>query len=237
MTSSTSDQGYAHPELLADTGWLQERLEEPGLRIIDCDPMEVYRRAHIRGAVGIPVNHYLKDAGDSVHVMPPDQFAELMGKLGVENDTTVVTYDASGGLHAARVWWVLNYYGHTDVKVLNGGWTKWFAEGRPSTWEAPQVAPTSYRPGANPDILCSLDYGKACVEKEGVVFLDVRSQGEWTGENSRSNSRSGRIPGAVHLEWLDLVTRDEPRVFKPAAELRAMLAEVGVPPEREVLTY
>ena len=160
-----------------------------------------------------------------------------MGRLGVENDTTVVTYDAAGSLHAARVWWVLSYYGHTDVRVLNGGWQKWFAEGRPASLQPAAVAQTSYTPAANPDLLCTLDYAKSCVEREGVVLLDVRSDGEWTGENTRGNAHSGHVPGAVHLEWLNFMTRDEPRVFKPASELRATLAEVGVTPEQEVVTY
>jgi thiosulfate/3-mercaptopyruvate sulfurtransferase len=238
MTSAPSQrEGYARPELLADTAWLQQCLEDPKLRIIDCDPYDTYRRAHIKGAVGLRVNHYIKDAKDSVHVMPPDQFAQLMGSLGVDRDTTVVTYDGAGSLYAARVWWTLNYYGHTNVKVLDGGWNKWFLEDRPGSIEAPKLRETSYQPRANPDLLCTLDHGKACVGKPDSLFLDVRSDGEWTGENNRGNKRVGHIPGAVHLEWTNFVTKDEPRVFKPAGELRAMLAQAGVTPEREVITY
>ena len=237
MTAPTQDQGYARPELLVDTDWLQQHLDDPKVRVIDCDPIDAYRRAHVQGAVGLPVHQFLKDSADSIHVMPPDQFAALMGRLGVENDTTVVTYDAAGSLHAARVWWVLSYYGHTNVRVLNGGWQKWFAEGRPASLQPAAIAQTSYTPAANPDLLCTLDYAKSCVEREGVALLDVRSDGEWTGENARGNAHSGHVPGSVHLEWLNFMTRDEPRVFKPASELRAMLAEVGVTPEQEVVTY
>ena len=230
--------GYARPELLAESDWLQERMGDPGLRIVDCDTHDVYRRAHLPNAVGLPVHNYIKDASNSVYVMPPDQFTALMGSLGISNDTLVVTCDGFGSLSAARFWWVMNYYGHTNVRILNGGFSKWLHEGRPITQEVPALPPTTtFEPRVSPDLLCSLDYGKACVGSEEVTFLDVRSEGEWTGENTRGNQRGGHVPGAIHLEWLNFVTNDALRTIKPAQELRAMLKEAGVSPEREVVTY
>ena len=222
--------------LLAETAWLQEHLDDPGLRIIDCEPLDAYQRAHIPGAVGLRVNNFIKDSHDPVHVMPPEEFAQLMGSLGVGPETTVVAYDARG-TPSARMWWVLNYYGHTKVKVLNGGWNAWFAEGRPSTMEVPQVTATTFPPRVNDSLLCILDYGVARVGKEEAVFLDVRSEGEWAGEADRGNRRSGHIPAAVHLEWLSFITDDATRRLKPAHELRAMLAQAGVTPQQEVITY
>ena len=130
---------YAHPELLVDTEWLAQHLDDPTVRIVDCDSPAVYGRAHIPGSLNLshPMlpepQHYLKDPGDPLHVLPPDKFARVMGELGIGDDTLVVAYDDYKGRHAARLWWALAFYGHANVKALNGGWSDWLAEGRPVT--------------------------------------------------------------------------------------------------------
>jgi thiosulfate/3-mercaptopyruvate sulfurtransferase len=86
-------------------------------------------------------------------------------------------------------------------------------------------------------VLCTLDYGRTNVGNADVVFLDVRSDGEWDGSNNRGNKRAGRIPGAVHLEWLNFVTADTYQTIKPAHELRAMLEAAGATPDKEIVTY
>jgi thiosulfate/3-mercaptopyruvate sulfurtransferase len=162
---------------------------------------------------------------------------ELFEGMGIGDDTLVITYDHSGSLYSTRVWWVLNYYGHTNVKVLNGGWRKWVEEGRPISLDRAEEREVTFTPRAQDDLVCTLDYGVAHVNDPDVVFLDVRSDGEWDGSNDRGNKRAGHVPGAVHIEWLNFITNDKHRMFKPAAELRAMLEEAGVTPEKEVVTY
>src|SRR3990170_7462777 len=125
--------GYARPELLATTEWLAERLDDPSIRIVDCDEFAAYRRLHIPGAVGLKAHHYLKDPDNPDHLMPPEMFAAVMADHGIGDAHTVVAYDGSGGLYAARLWWALDYYGHTACRVLNGGFQKWHAEVRPLT--------------------------------------------------------------------------------------------------------
>ena len=238
-----TEEGYAHPELLTETDWLEEHLDDPDIRIVDCDPFDVYRRAHIKGAVGIRVHHYIKQPGYDKEprkfplVAPPDTAKEVMESLGIGDGTRVVAYDSNGSLWAARLWWVLNYYGHTEVTVLNGGWQKWFGEGRPVTLDVPKPEGAVFNPKANPDLVCTLDYGTANVDNPDVVYLDVRSDGEWTGANDRGNKRAGRIPGAVHLEWLNFLQDNPYRTLKPAGELRSLLEQAGVPPGKEVVTY
>ena len=128
---------YPRRDLLVETDWLEAHLEDESIRVIDCDQYENFVRAHIKNAIGIPEHHYLKgpdyltDRFNNPHVAGPEHIAELMSEMGIDSDTVVVAYDHSGGLYAARLWWVLNHYGHRDVKVLNGGWTKWFDEKRP----------------------------------------------------------------------------------------------------------
>jgi thiosulfate/3-mercaptopyruvate sulfurtransferase len=238
-----TNSGYARPELLVESDWLEKHLDDPDLRIVDCEQYDGYRRAHIANAVGIREHHYIKhpdyprDPIGHPLVAPPEHVAQLMGGMGIGDDTLVVVYDGSGGLYAARVWWVLNYFGHTKVKVLNGGWSKWFDEGRPTTTDVPRPAEATFTARERPDVACLLDYGVSCVGRPDTIFLDVRSDGEWEGTNDRGNRRAGHVPGAVHLEWLNFVTDDKHQTIKPAHELRAMLEERGVTPDKQVITY
>ena len=235
MTQASAE--YARPELLAEADWLEAHLDDPNVRVIDCATFDLYQKAHIKNAMGLRVNPFIKNADDTMHVMPPDQFTNLMGDLGVGPDTTVVTYDMAGGVPASRMWWALNYYGHTNAKVLNGGWEKWFHEGRPVSREIPKVSTPVFTAVVNEDLMCPLDYGKSHVEDSKVLYLDMRSEGEWTGETTRGNKRSGHIPGAVHLEWTKFMNAEPNRTWKSAAELKALLDAAGVTPDREVITY
>ena len=232
---------YAHPELLVDTEWLAQHLDDPTVRVVDCDSPAVYSRAHIPGSLNLshPLlpepQHYLKDPDDPLHVLPPDKFARVMGELGIGDDTLVVAYDDYKGRYATRLWWALALYGHANVKVLNGGWSEWLAEGRPVTNAAVEYPQATFTPASAPEQLATCDYLLGCVGNPDAVILDVRSDEEWTGEDDRDNERSGHIPGAVHLEWEHFV--DERHLFKPADELQAMLAAAGVKPEAEVITH
>ena len=236
-------KGYARPELLVDTDWLAEHVDDPNLRIVDCDLFAEYRRAYIKNAVGISVHHYIKHPDyasaprDYPWVAQPDVMKGLMEGMGIGDDTLVIAYDASGSLYSTRLWWVLNYYGHTNVKVLNGGWRKWFDEGHPTSIDRPPQASVTFTPQASDALMCTLDYGLSQVGKPETVFLDVRSDEEWEGTADRGNKRAGHIPGAVHLEWTNFVSEDRYRTMKPADELSAMLTAIGVTPDKNVLTY
>ena len=239
-----TDEGYARPELLASTDWLAEHLDDSNVRVVDCDEFEPYLRAHIKNAVGIRVHHYIKHPDypsapvEYPLVAEPDVMKELMEDMGIGDDTLVVAYDNSGSLYSTRFWWVLNYYGHADVKVLDGGWKKWLDEGRPlSIDRPPDTGDVTFTPKADDSLICTLDYGVAHVGDPDTVFLDVRSDEEWDGSNDRDNARAGRVPGAVHLEWLNFITEDRHRTLRPASELRSMLESVGATPDKNVITY
>lgn len=231
-----ADQGYARPEMLVTTEWLAAHRQDTNIRIVDCDNRDAYRRAHIPGAVTFRGHHYLKEKEGALHIMGPEQFAEAMGALGIGDDTLVIAYDSFSGLYAARFWWALNYYGHTQVKVMNGGWDKWLTEGRPVTMAEPRPPQAHFTAQAHDELIARWDYVRDSINAPGRVLLDVRSDAEWTGENARGTKRGGRVPTAVHLEWLHYVD-SKTKEFKPAAELRTMFAEVGVTPESEVVTY
>jgi len=239
--------GYPNADLLAETDWLAEHIADPNVRLIDCDEFPAYQRLHIEGAIGLRSHHYLKERGDSasgvgvgVSVMPPEDFAKVMSRHGVSNDTTVVAYDNMGGLYAARLWWTLEYFGHSRCRVLNGGFRKWFNEGRPITMEQPHVDPGQFEvSGIQYDICALLDDVRGAIDDENAVIWDVRDAGEHTGDDPRDNMRGGHIPGARHMEWLDLTVSPPVRsgLFLPADEMLKRLEAIGVTPDKKVYTH
>ena len=234
--------GYAHPELLVDTAWLAERLTDPGVRIVDCDVRDMYARAHIPGAVsveqtGLTPSHYLKDPENERFVLPPDAFAEVMGRLGIGDDTLVVAYDASGSLYSARLWWALTYHGHTQVVVLDGGWDSWLREGRPVSNQAVTPPAAIFTPHVRPDLIVLADDLAQKLGQPGVALWDVRSEPEHAGTATRGNRRTGHMPGATNLEWRNSIDWEQGQRFKPAEALQAQLESLGITPEKEVVTY
>jgi thiosulfate/3-mercaptopyruvate sulfurtransferase len=230
------DQGYARPEMLVTTEWLAAHLNDANICIVDCDNRDAYRRAHIPGAITVRGHHYLKEEEGALHIMGPEKFATTMGAVGIGDTTLVIAYDGFSSLYAARFWWALRYYGHTQVQVLNGGWDKWLAEGRPIANDLPQPQKKTFTPRVQESLLARWDYVRDSIGLTDRTLLDVRSDAEWTGDNARGTKRGGRIPGAIHLEWLNYID-PKTKEFKPATELRAMFQQAGVVPEREVITY
>ena len=235
-------EAYAHPEVLVSADWVEDHLKDPKVRIVESDEdILLYDLSHIPGAVS-PREHYMKGPDDPLHVMGPEPFAREMGDMGIGDDTLVVCYDGFGSLYSARFWWCLRHYGHEKTVVLNGGWQKWLSEGRPVTYAEPALrqaqgtSPPVFTPKTNENVVCRLDDLKARVGGPTVVW-DVRSEAEWTGANDRGNMRAGHVPGAVHLEWLNCVTKDEFQTIRPANELRALLDGLGITPEAEAVTY
>lgn len=245
-------QTYPNPELLVETSWLADRLQRQDVRIVDMGPLQQYVRAHIPGAVHpgpADRSHYLKDPADPLHIMPPEQFAALMASLGIGDETLVVAYDADGGHTAARLWWALNYYGHDQVKLLNGGWNKWLLEKRQASMAIPKYKRASFTPRIREHLLATVDQLKASLRTHSfptpedggpglpAVYLDVRSAAEWAGIDHRGNKRAGRLPGAKHAEWRTFVTDDPAMTFRSPAELRSLLESISVTATKEVATY
>ena len=230
-------------DFLVSTEWLGKSLDNPNICIVDCDIYDSFVRAHIFGAVGIKVHHYIKHPEDAKYpkeypwVADPDVVKEIFEDIGIGDDTTVVAYDSGGGLWAARFWWVLNYYGHSNAKVLDGGWKKWFDEGRPISNEIKNTNLVEFTPKSNPDLICTLDQGVDRVNNENVIFLDVRSDGEWDGSNSRGNNRTGHVPGSVHIEWTNFLNKDQFQTFKSKREIQEILDLNGITHEKEIVTY
>ena len=234
-----TERGYTTPDVFVTTEWLAEHIDDPNVRVVDADVPEMYSEGHIPGAVN-PVDHYYKTSlEDRTHIQGPEQFAQTMADLGIGDETTVIGYNREGGVYAFRLMWALHYYGHTNVKVLDGGLEKWEAEGRTTTKEPFSSAGAAgpFTAKANSEIFASRERVISAIDDENTILLDVRTDDEWTGKNKRGGPRGGRIPGAVHLEWTNFMTDTEVPVLKTADEIRKILAEHGVTPDKNVITY
>jgi thiosulfate/3-mercaptopyruvate sulfurtransferase len=220
-------------QLLVTTNWLARHLHDPALRIVDTRKGDGYEAAHILGAVALGASPLLHDAGD---VIAPAAFAVLMSRLGIGDDTMVVAYDDGNNLFAARLWWVLNYYGHDKVRVLDGGWDLWAAEGRPMDNSGVAPAAARFEPRQNVALIADTDYVLASLHKSESQLLDVRGDSEWTRTESSGSTAPGHIPGAVHLVWSDVIDPESHRFWAPD-KLRRMFGEIGLRPDNEVITY
>ncbi len=230
-------QGYTHPEYLVDAAWVEDHLSDTNVVIVDTDLDPAYARGHIPGAVLVPDNYEKNPDTGRVHIMDPGQFAAMCQGLGIGDDTLVIAYDNNQSLYAARLWWALNYYGHTNVKVLDGGWRRWVTEGRTIGFDRPHPASgVRFTPKADESVMVKLDGLKAACSMDDAVIWDVRSDGEWNGTNSRGNKRVGHVPGAVHLDWWQTMDRETHR-FKPPEKIRRILAEKGITPDKKIYAY
>ena len=230
-------EGYTHPEYLVEADWLAAHLNDDNVVVVDCDVDAGYQRGHVPGAVLIPDNFVKDPDSDRVLMMTPPQFQAMCENLGISDVSLVICYDNARGVTATRLWWILNTYGHRDAKVLNGGWRSWVAGGHAISMERPaRVEGVSFTPRIDDSMLVTVDELKeACSLRESVVW-DVRSDGEWDGSATRGNKRAGHVPSAVHLEWFNLMDRETHR-FKSASEIRRVLSEHGITPDRNVYTY
>jgi thiosulfate/3-mercaptopyruvate sulfurtransferase len=223
---------------LVTTAWLAEQPADAGLVVIDCSEPDAYRRAHIPGAVSIghrPIT--LKSAANSRLVMEADEFEPLARRLGLSNDSSVILYDDSRSLNAARTWWVFERFGLRDVRVLDGGFNAWLDEGRPLTSRAARPEAGDFAATVDDSHHCRVGDLKAAAESGGLQIWDVRSEGEWLGTNDRGNARAGHVPGAVWLEWTDLLEDLPVSRFRPLDEMRRILEAAGINPEAETVSY
>ena len=120
---------YTRSELLVDAAWVDAHKDDPNVVIVDCEVDAAFARGHIPGAVLVPDNYEKNPDTGRLHLMDPSQFKNMCEDLGIGDDTLVITYDHSRSLTAARLWWALNTYGHTNTKILNGGWRAWISHG------------------------------------------------------------------------------------------------------------
>ncbi len=253
VVGSASAQGYENPELLVEPSWLSAEADRLDVLVVDMREQGRFMEAHVPGAVNLPVAAIVTTVDGVPFELDVDRAVSALRGIGLRSDHTVVIYDDLGMMNAARLFWTLEYLGHQDARVLNGGWDAWLetggpVEAGPATPEASDYAPTPV-----PARLVTKEELAGRLGEPGLVIADARSREEYLGEFTFSG-RAGRIPGAVHLPWFDALTggdvvpttqprwQDEltdPDVerMKSASELRGWLEDAGVTPEEQVITY
>jgi thiosulfate/3-mercaptopyruvate sulfurtransferase len=226
---------YAHPDLLVDTEWVAAHAADANVRIVDMR-QSGYAAGHVPGAVYVsPVA--IRDAKAPPTFLPtPAAFAAMMGGLGISNSTRVVVYDERGGLYAARLWWILNYYGHTNVALMDGGWIKWTAEHRPTPTEVATPRAATFEAHAQPRWLATAADVVAAIDKPGVKIVDARTAAEIEGKDLRNIRRGGFVPSSTPVYWEDLL-EPQLKTFKSADELKRIYEARGIVPSQEVIVY
>ena len=230
-----SDRGYTNPHLLWSPEELNARLGDPKLSVLDVRLTADYVRGHVPGA------GHLDLYGISLCDTRPEPLqafcwmvAYMMGNRGVDSEKAVVFYQENSGWRAARGFWFLEYFGHEDVHILDGGFDAWRGAGFPVSQEPVDVSRTSFETRTIPSKVATAKDILDRLDNENVKILDTRSDDEYTGKLVRA-ARGGAIPHAVHLEWTNNL--DSSGRYKPASELRAMYEEQGITPDKEIIPY
>jgi thiosulfate/3-mercaptopyruvate sulfurtransferase len=235
---------YAHPEVLVDTAWVAEHLDDPNVRLVESnEDILLYDTGHIPGAVKID---WVTDLNDPVvrDYLDAERFAELLAAKGISNDTTVVFYGDKNNWWATYAFWVFKLFGHKDARILNGGRAKWIAEGREATRAVPEYPRGSYSAPQRDDrsIRAFRDEVLTHIKQSGTALVDVRSPQEFSGERTHmpeypqeGTLRGGHIPTAANIPWAKAVKEDS--TFKSVEELRELYEGQGVTPDKDVIAY
>ena len=234
---------YAHPESLVSTEWVAEHGGDANVRLVEVDvDTSAYEQGHIQGAVGWNWQSQLQQPVRR-DLASKEEIEQLLGGSGIGNDTTVVLYGDNNNWFAAWAFWQLKYYGHGDVRLMNGGRVKWEAEGRPLTTDEPSYAAASYTASdGDQSIRAYRDQVLASVNAGSVALVDVRSPAEFSGEllapanlPQEGSQRGGHIPGAANIPWGQAVGEDG--AFKSADDLRELYGGKDIDGSRETIAY
>ena len=237
---------YAHPEVLVSTDWVLEHHQDDDVRVLEVDEdVLLYDTGHIPGSQKID---WLMDLWDDPRreFIGTDQLAELLERLGISDDTTIVLYGDKNNWWAAYAFWFLKYSGVDNVKLMNGGRVKWVQEDKPMTTDVPDYPKGNFtQTQRQPELRAFRDDVIKHLEKVEAgqgAMVDVRSPGEFSGEVTHMENypqegvlRGGHIPGASNIPWAKAANEDG--TFKSADELKEIYEDEGVTPDKDVIAY
>ena len=245
-----------HPEALVQTDWLEAHLGDAGLRIFECTtwlrpaaPGEQapyhpqaaradYEAGHIPGAgfLDLPGELSRQDAPVHFMMLPPARFAGVMGRHGVGGDVRVVLYSRDRIMWATRVWWMLHAMGFDRAAVLDGGFEKWVAEGRPVSREPCAYPPATFTPRPRPELFVDRRAVLEVIDHPGVLLVNTLSEPDFRGDEPSRYGRPGRIPGSVNLPWPGL-TEPETKLLIPLDEAAKRVEAIGADRARRIVCY
>ncbi len=229
-------------DVLVETDWVQDHLDDDSIRIVEVDENPaLYDEAHIPGAIGFD---WKKDLQDQLKrdFLGPEEFGELMGSRGISNNHTIVLYGDRNNWFAAYTYWYFKYYGHDNVRLVNGPREKWISEGRPTSTEVPSYEPATFN--AQPGDEAIRAKRDEVMQNLGAStkLVDVRSPAEFTGEliamagyEQEGAQRGGHIPGAASIPWAQAVKEDG--TFKDSDDLRELYGGKGVTNGDPIIAY
>ncbi len=229
-------------DVLVDTDWVEQHLDDDSIRIVEVDENPaLYAEAHIPGAIGFD---WKKDLQDQVKrdFLGPEEFGALFGSRGISNDHTIVLYGDRNNWFAAYTYWYLKYYGHDNVKLMNGPREKWISEGRQTTSDVPSHGAATFTAQPGDDAIRAKRDEVISALTDSEVLVDVRSPQEFSGEliamagyEQEGAQRAGHIPGAKSIPWAQAVKEDG--TFKSADELRDLYGGKGVLSGERIIAY
>ena len=257
MTAGRADlANWREPQALIETAALEASLGSPELRIVDCTtwlkpaepgddaPYRVvpgraeYDAEHIPGAVFLDIQGQISDPDTRLKFMAPSakRFADAMGALGIGDDSRVVLYSAGSIMWATRVWWMLRAFGFDRAAVLDGGWEKWKAEGRPVSAAPGEYPPASFAATLQPGRFVDSEYVLSRLGDAGTAAVNALAPAFHLGEGPSRYGRPGRIPGSVNVPAASLLD-PENGAFVPLDEARQLHEEAGITPDHQVVAY
>ena len=241
LPAASAAQPASDTQFLVTASWLAAQLTwriDPTITVVDMRPTAAYEQGHIPGAVSVPWTGLAQPNTDESQIGSWEaSVMDELGTAGIEPSQTVVSYDDTGNLFAARMRWVLKYFGHPNAVVLDGGLPAWTQLGQPIATETTIRAATTYTGTPHPELLARWDYVLDRIGDPSVQILDVRPSSMFTGEAAGTDLHAGHIPGAHNLDWNMLVQADQPHTFKSTLELGAVFDSIGLERSKEVIVY
>jgi thiosulfate/3-mercaptopyruvate sulfurtransferase len=229
-------------DVLVSTQWVADHLNDPKIKLVEVDvDTNAYGEGHAPGAIGWNWTSQLQDQVRRDIITKPE-LENLLSEAGISNDDTIVLYGDNNNWFAAYAYWVLEMYGHRNLKLMDGGRKKWLEEDRAQTKDAPSPQRSSYKASEpNQELRAKRDFMIQSLGQGNRAMVDVRSPAEFSGEIlappglSETAQRGGHIPGAANVPWAQAVREDG--TFKSKEELQQLYGGKGVTPDKEVVAY
>jgi len=229
-------EDYVNSQFLIDPDWIKIHANDNDLKIVDVRSESDYLNGHINNSINIHYREFRRSSSGSIQLIISTQnFEELVGGSGITANDTVILYDSSTGLDAALVFWTFDFYGHTNIKLLNGGFNRWIDEGKKVVSEKTIFRNVEYKSQlVNKEILAAAEWIQDNINSDDVRILDVRSESEFNGE-IRNAMQGGHIPGAVNLEWSRSLNEDD--TLKDSVSLIDQFDAINIAADKEVIVY
>ncbi|HBH07147.1 MAG TPA: hypothetical protein DDX92_11155 [Flavobacteriales bacterium] len=213
---------------------LAKMMKEENVVVVSAQKSSKYNDVHITGSINLPPAKLTVDEPVPYILASPEQMADILGAAGISEKNTIILYDEGSSKYSGRLYWALKYLGAEDVKILNGEIKAWQAARKPVTGSATKRKATTFTPNVQPQYLAEYEEVMKATTDDSYVIIDARSIEEYNGTNE-TKQRKGHIPGAVHIEYKDVKTKDGK--LKNAETLKAMYEEKGVTSDKTVIIY